>query len=107
MYFFASAPSGPPQNFNVLAEATSLVGSWDLPTEDDSNGVIVSFTFVCTDNGTVVINMSLNPSVFSVTVDLYKPATTYLCSVAASTAVGMGPSTEVTVTTGREYISPK
>ena len=79
---------------------TSLLCSWDLPAEEDRNGVIISFNLVCTDSSTVVIDMALNPSVLFVNVDLYKPSTTYVCSVAASTAVGMGPSTDgVTVTT--------
>jgi hypothetical protein len=96
-----TAPSGPPQNFDVSAQVTSLAASWDLPTEDDSNGVIISFNFVCTDSGSVVIDMDLNPTVLRITVDLYKPATTYMCTVAASTAVGIGPSTDaLSVTTG-------
>ena len=88
----------------MSAQATSLVASWDLPTEDDSNGVIVSFHFVCTDSGSVVIDMDLNPTVLGITVDLYKPATTYVCTVAASTAVGIGPPTDaVSVTTGCKF----
>ena len=88
----------------MSAQVTSLAASWDLPTEDDSNGVIVSFNFVCTDSGSVVIDMDLNPTVLRITVDLYKPATTYMCTVAASTAVGIGPSTDaLSVTTGRKF----
>ena len=94
------APSGPPQSFVVVKDVTSLTCSWDFPTEDDSNGVIVSFDLVCMVDGATVIDMTLDPTVLSITVDLYELSTTYSCTVAASTAIGMGPpTTAISVTT--------
>ena len=99
LYVF-TAPSGPPQSFFVGVDVTSLFCSWDLPTEDDRNGAIVSYNLVCMTDDITAIDITLNPTVLNITVNLYKPSTTYLCTVAASTAVGMGPPTDaITITT--------
>ena len=107
--YVCTAPSGPPLNFDILVDITSLTCSWDLPAEDDRNGVIVSFTLRCSSGGETVIDLILNPTstVYEITVDLYKRSATYSCTVAASTAVGMGPSTTaVSVTTDGRLTNP-
>lgn len=78
----------------MIVDVTSLFCSWDLPAEDDRNGVIVSYNLVCMTDDITVIDITLNPTVFNITVNLYELSTTYLCTVAASTAVGMGPPTD-------------
>ena len=108
----STAPSGPPQNLSVMVEDTRLGCSWDQPEVDEQNGDIVSYNLVCMSGGESVIDLTLNPTVLAVYLDLYSLSTTYSCTVAASTAAGMGPRSEaITVTTecrfkiilGRKY----
>lgn len=95
-----TAPSGPPQNFSVWVEDTSLTCLWDLPNTDEQNGIITSFNLICTTGSESVIDVTLKPNVFDIYLDLYALSTTYSCAVAASTAAGMGPQSEaITVTT--------
>ena len=87
-----TAPSGPPLNFIVSVDSTSLTCSWDQPAEDLRNGVIISYTLTCLTDGETAINITLNPTVQQITVDLFTLSMTYNCTVSASTAVGAGPS---------------
>lgn len=81
-------------------DITSLICVWSPPEDSLQNGVIVSYTLTCTSNGEMVVDLTLNPTVFEMTIDLFSPSTGYACSVAASTAVGIGPYTQaITVTT--------
>lgn len=92
-------PSGPPAYFDIHVDITSLTCAWS-PPDTLQNGVIVSYTLTCTSNGETVVDLTLNPIVFEMTIDLFTPSTTYVCSVAASTATGIGPyTTPISVTT--------
>ena len=74
--------------------------SWNQPAEDQRNGEIISYALICTTDGETVIDITLNPSATEITLDLFAPLTSYSCSVAASTAVGIGPyTTPINVTT--------
>lgn len=85
------APSGPPTNFTITVDGTSLTCIWDPPEEDLQNGEIVSYTLTCSSDSEMVVDITLNPTVFEISVDLFSHSTTYTCSVAASTEVGIGP----------------
>ena len=95
-----TVPSGPPLNFTVSVDITSLTCSWDQPEEDLRNGVITSYTLTCLTVGEAAINVTLKPTVQQITMDLFTYSTTYNCTVSASTAVGAGPSApSISVTT--------
>ena len=60
---------------------------------DEQNGVITSYTINITETGsgnTIQRTVSSSQDA-SITVESLLPFTTYSCSIAASTAVGMGP----------------
>jgi len=95
-----TAPSGPPLNFIVSVDITSLTCSWDQPEERLRNGVITSYTLTCLTGDETAISITLNPTVKQITVDLFTLSMTYNCTVSASTAVGTGPSAPpISVTT--------
>lgn len=80
-------------------DGVSLSFSWEPPAGD---GLILSYTVICSVSGLTEVNATLNP-VLEVTLDELKPATNYSCRVYASTSGGNGPPTDtVTVTTESE-----
>ena len=97
----SSAPSGPPENFDIVVDGNSLVLSWQPPPSELRNGIIVSYTLSCN----LLDDLNLNPILQFNLYDL-NPNTEYFCQIAASTAVGIGPFTAfLTATTeGISYI---
>ena len=94
------APSGPPQNIIAQASrARSLYITWNPPVAGEQNGIITSYivniTGVETGEQVQLTSQSLSVNVTGLT-----PYTTYLCIVAASTAIGPGPfSTQIIIRT--------
>ena len=101
--FLHIVPSGPPSNFTITVNKTSLICTWDPPEESAQNGEIVSYTLTCYSGGETVINLTLNPTVLEIDLNLFNYSTTYTCSLAASTLVGTGPTTVSSVTTEGIY----
>jgi len=94
------APSAPPANFSITVTDTKICLSWDPPPESDQNGVIVSYTLVCTKDGEPSISHQVKSFVLNFCADLYLPNQNFTCNVSASTAAGDGPTTEsITMTT--------
>lgn len=100
------APSGPPQNFNIVVNVTTLFVSWEPPLPEDRNGVIISYTLSCLADGDDEVedlSLDLNPVL---EIDLYNlaPQTDYYCGITASTSVGNGPASDsIPVTTSGIY----
>ena len=94
------APSGPPQNIVAQASsARSLYFALDPPAATEQNGIIISYTINITGVETGE-RLQLASQSQSVNVTGLTPYATYLCAVAASTAVGPGPfSTQITIQT--------
>ena len=94
-----TAPSGPPQNFTLSVENTTLIFSWQPPAPENRNGAIISYTLSCTSDGESSITLML---IAILEISLYaSPDTTFTCQIAASTSVGIGPySEELMGTTG-------
>ena len=94
------APSGPPQNIIAqVSSARSVYIAWDPPASEEQNGIVISYivniTGVETGERLQLISQSQSVNVTGLT-----PYTTYLCIVAASTAIGPGPfSTQITIRT--------
>ena len=85
------APSGPPQSITVHANsARSLYITWNPPAAAEQNGIITSYTINITgvESGEQLQLLSESESA---NVTGLTPYTTYLCIVAASTAIGPGP----------------
>ena len=99
MIMLILVPSGAPQNFVVTADGSrSLWLTWEPPSEENRNGPITSYTAVIISDG----GFFMEPTVVNTQLILsdLTPFTTYICSVAANTALGQGPHTmNATVTT--------
>ena len=84
-------PSGYPQGLSTTTiSATSATLSWSEPPLEQQNGVIIGYVIsvlVLEDNST----FNLSSTSTSVTLTALKPYHTYICIVAAQTAVGTGP----------------
>ena len=97
------APSAAPVDLIVVTmSSTSLTLRWALPPEENRNGIISGYSINVTSNATGDMTiLSTTANTFSVT--SLSPYTTYLCSVAALTSVGLGPYTiPLTVRTDEE-----
>ena len=93
-----TAPSGPPQNFEVsIFNSTSTNITWSSPVEEDTNGIIRHFVINITqDTGEVQLVTLSSQHLYHIARDL-QPYTNYSISVAAVT-VDIGPfSSEITV----------
>ena len=80
-----------------MAQSTSsrsAVLTWDPPNAEDQNGVIVEYTINVTAVETgEEFQFTSNTTIFTVTT--LRPFTTYLCTIAASTSIGLGPFSTV------------
>ena len=89
--FFIAAPSGFPQNFSVsMVTSRSLSLMWNPPPLEDQNGVIIRYRVNNTVLGTMEMYQLLSVN-NSITVNSLRPYTTYSFTIAAETAVGVGP----------------
>ena len=91
-----TVPSGPPQN--IIAETStsrSIYITWNPPLAEDQNGMITNYIVNVTGVETGE-QVQLTTESESVNVTGLTPYTTYLCIVAASTAIGSGPFSTVT-----------
>ena len=89
--FHSVAPSGPPQNIIAQASsARSVYIAWDPPASEEQNGIIISYIVNITGVETGE-QLQLTSQSQSVNITGLMPYTTYLCIVAASTAIGPGP----------------
>ena len=90
-FFSIAAPSGFPRNFSapvVTSRFLSLI--WNPPLPEDQNGVIIRYTV----NISVLVTMQmfqLFADNNSIMVSSLRPYTTYSFTIAAETAVGVGP----------------
>ena len=84
-------PSGYPQGMSTTTiSTTSATLSWSELPQEQQNGVIIGYVIsvvVLEDNST----FSLSSTSTNVTLTTLKPYRTYICIVAAQTAVGTGP----------------
>ena len=70
--------------------STSVLLSWSPPPAADQNGVITVYTVEVTNTMTSNKDVYVTSST-TYTVASLDPYTTYECSVAANTSIGMGP----------------
>ena len=102
--FVLSAPSGPPQSFQVVAiSSTSIRLTWSAPPAEEQNGVITSYriTVVEVESGGRVLERTTAASDTLLIVDSLDPHFPYRCSIAAVT-IAVGPEISAQVTTFQE-----
>jgi len=85
---------------NITSQSVSF--SWGTLMLGEQNGVIRSYTLVVSEasSGQVAVTTTLPNSEMALTINPLMPFTNYLCTIAASTSVGMGPFSHIlTITT--------
>ena len=85
-----TAPDGPPLNFTVTADRTSLTLSWLPPA---GHQALLSYTVSCSVAGVVRVYAQLKPTL-GITLNYLEPSTDYYCTVYANSSGGAGPTTE-------------
>ena len=85
----------------TVVSSRSVFFSWQPPLPEEANGVIVGYTVNITEAGSGEIIQRTVPGMqTSLSVSTLSPFTTYLCFIAASTSVSIGPfSTTLTINT--------
>lgn len=84
-------PSGPVVNLTIeVTSSTSLFLRWEPPELEDQNGIIIGYVVNVTAVETGM-TFQLSSSDSSLMATGLRPFTTYICRIAAITAVGVGP----------------
>lgn len=95
LILFFSVPNAYPQNFvGVASSPRSALFTWEPPSPDKQNGIIVEYLINITAANTGE-TFQQSTAENSLRIDNLKPYTTYLCIVAASTSAGIGPFSTV------------
>ena len=93
VFFLSSVPTGPAQDLNItVVSSDQALIMWEAPVLEDQNGVISGYTI----NVTLVRtgqSFQRTSTTTAFLLDGLLPFTTYTCSVAAMTSVGVGPYT--------------
>ena len=94
-----TGPSSSPVEFRVVATGpVSISASWSPPPQEAQNGIITAYLFTCQPEELVSAIPATFPAAGSYSLSGFSPATTYNCSVLATTAGGSGPPALQTVT---------
>lgn len=98
-----SVPTSAPVGLIIISQSSnSLTLSWMAPPLERQNGLITGYSINIT-NADTGASMLLSSTGNSIAVGELSPYTSYLCSVAAQTMVGLGPyTTPITVTTNED-----
>lgn len=88
-----AVPIGEPLNFTMIASGSrNITFSWAPPAYEKQFGVIILYNLSCEsakDGSIVVITFVSAQS--NVMINLFRPDTSYTCSVSASNSIGPGP----------------
>lgn len=98
-----TAPSVAPVGLSIISQSSnSLTLHWSPPPAEGQNGLINGYSINVTSSATGEVVL-LNSTEDFISVASLSPYTTYLCSVAAQTVIGLGPYTSpLAVTTDEE-----
>ena len=108
----SSVPSAIPTNFQIRAISITIVNvSWDLPTIYYLNGIITNFTLTYagverdTTLRTIIVPVVNGTDYVLPALTRLEENTNYVVTVRASTVVGIGPVTTLSVLTpqNREF----
>ena len=99
---FLPVPSGPPSNtIGTALNSTHVSLSWDPPSPDQINGVIIGYNINFTELETGVVSHLILEQTEAVIGPLH-PHYTYNFTIVAFTLVGSGPTTYVIVQTNED-----
>lgn len=98
-----TAPTAAPIGLYVVSQSSSSVSlSWMPPQLERRNGIITGYSVNVTHSDSRESTL-LSTTESSITIVQLSAFTTYLCSVAARTVVGLGPYTmQLTVSTDED-----
>ena len=77
----------------MAISSTSIILTWEPPLIHERNGIITTYTITQVVAGNVTV---FTTTALMLQVDDLRPFTSYTYDVAASTAIGRGPSTPAT-----------
>ena len=107
IYYLSAVPSGPPTNIVATALTSNSISlSWDLPLSEERNGAITGYIINITNLDTEMIQQHVTGLVSDITISNLNPFTVYVTTIAARTAIGVGPFSGVVSTQtleGGEY----
>ena len=88
----SAAPSGPPTGVSsTTLSSSSIILRWALPRFEDRNGDITGFIINVTNLDSGLTHQFTTALVYNYTLSNLRPFTVYVATIAARTAVGMGP----------------
>ena len=100
-----SAPSGPPLSITVTSSQPNVLTlSWTPPDISLQNGIIISYTYYCTElgNSNEVGRRTVTSTTANITNTMIKAYTEYICFVSAAISVGSGPNGNATGRTAED-----
>ena len=74
------------------------------PIEAKRNGIIVSYTLLCSVGSNEVLEYTVKASVEEMYLGVYEREADYSCDVLASNSAGDGPAASISFTTGGKLI---
>ena len=87
-------------SFTAMARTDGIVlFNWTPPPSEEHNGVLTGYTLTCVPP----LSITYGANEVGGAGEGFSPATRYMCTLTASTAIGPGPSASVTIVTC-EYI---
>ena len=90
VYFIV--PSGPPTNaISSPLTSSSILLNWALPLQSQRNGAITGYVINITNLDTEMTQQHVTGLVSNLTITDLSPFTVYVATIAARTAVGVGP----------------
>ena len=90
-----SVPSGPPLSITVTSSQPNVfILSWTPPDISLQNGIIISYTYYCTELGdsNKVGRRTVTSTTAVITNTMIKAYTDYICFVSAANSIGSGPN---------------
>ena len=90
LFLAFTAPTGPPLSFTVTQRgARNMTFSWSPPAPTERNGMIIGYSLSCVPEAGG--GSSISSTAGTITLGELLPATSYNCSIYASTSQGSGP----------------
>ena len=105
-----SAPSGPPLSITITSSQPNVFNlSWTPPDMSLQNGIIISYTYYCTELGesNEVDRGTVTSTTAVITNTMIKAYTDYTCFISAATSAGSGPNGNTTGRTAEDSMCIK
>lgn len=100
VFFWFTAPSGPPLSFQVSVGGSDITFSWSPPEITLRNGEIIAYSLSCSPHGSAIVTIT---STFTESgthvVSGFSSSTDYNCSLVATNSKGNSPPATSSFTT--------